>query len=386
MFRHMLWLCIFLQMGISEAAQVFAGPDTYSRIGSGLESVRNQWRSSCLDGSVQPSAANRSITMKMYASQSASEILEDQRGYGSAQVDFWVLGAKARSEFILRNSESSTQSSLIWSVEYRGASVHFNKRQLNARGQQALASPLAQQRQLCGDQFIIGAALGAKFYLAASLVFDSETKYRYFKTKVSASAFGGLLKKDKSSIDEVRRMAQDAHLSIQAFQYGGETFDLDLLSASQVSYCSMDNIEPCLERFSALHRYAFGAEGFRKHVDSKKPEKLAVLWLTASSYQDAGHFLRANPVPSALDPGFVTLSEQLFQWNGAVQQSISLVSARLADASRQARDKESEQRQLAALETKAKAIRAAAAVCSDQENYEACKSRIDSINAMVASP
>jgi hypothetical protein len=231
----MLWLCIFLQTGISEAAQILAGPDAYSRIGSGLESVSNQWRSPCLDGSILPSAPNRSITMKMYASQSASEILEDQRGYGSAQVDFWVLGAKARSEFILRNSESSTQSSMMWSVEYRGASVHLGKRQLNGRGQNALTRPLSEQRQLCGDQFIVGAALGARFFLAASLIFDSEVKYRYFKTKVSASAFGGLLKKEKSSIDEVRRMAQDAHLSIQAFQYGGETFDLDLLSASQVS-------------------------------------------------------------------------------------------------------------------------------------------------------
>jgi hypothetical protein len=148
----------------------------------------------------------------------------------------------------------------------------------------------------------------------------------------------------------------------------------------------MDNIEPCLERFSALHRYAFGAEGFRKHVDSKKPEQLAVLWLNASSYQDAGHFLSEEQAPPARDPGFVTLSEQLFQWNGAVQQSISLLSARLADASRQITEKESTQRQLAALESKAEAIRQAAAVCSDQENYSICKSRLDSINTMVASP
>jgi hypothetical protein len=386
MFRRLLWLCIFLQTGISEAAQIFAGPDAYSRMGSGLESVSNQWRPSCLDGSIQPSAANRSITMKMYASQSASEILEDQRGYGSAQVDFWVLGAKARSEFILRNSESRTQTSLMWSVEYRGASAYLNKRQLNARGRQALTRPLAEQRQLCGDQFIIGAALGAKFYLAASLVFDSEVKYRYFKTKVSASAFGGLLKKDKSSIDEVRRAAQNAFLSIQAFQYGGETFDLDLLSASHVSYCSMDNIEPCLDRFSALHRYAFGADGFRKHADKKKAEELAVLWLTASSYQDAGHFLSEDRLPTARDPGFVSLSEQLFQWNGTVQQNISQVSARVAQASRDAMERETAQQQLAVLQSKAEAIRAAAALCSDQENYELCKSRIDSINAMVASP
>ncbi len=386
MLRHVLWLCIFLQAGISQAAQIFAGPDAYRRIGSGLESVSNQWRSSCLDGSIQSSAANRSITMKMYASQSASEILEDQRGYGSAQVDFWVLGAKARSEFILRNSESSTQASLMWSVDYRGASLYLNKRQLNARGLQAITRPLTEQRQLCGDQFIIGAALGARFYLAASLVFDSETKYRYFKTKVSASAFGGLLKKDKTSIDEVRRMAQGAHLSIQAFQYGGDTFDLDLLSASHVSYCSMDNLEACLERFSALHRYAFGVDGFRKHVDSRKPEQLAVLWLHASPYQDAGHFLSEHHAPAAIDPGFVPLSEQLFQWNGAVQQNISQLRARLADTSRLASEKESAQRQLTALETKAEAIRNAAAVCSDQENYEACKRRIDSINTMVASP
>ncbi|MDQ3233255.1 MAG: hypothetical protein M3Q07_15670, partial [Pseudobdellovibrionaceae bacterium] len=275
MLRRLLLLCLFLLMRDGYAAQIFVGPDSFSRIGSGLDSASNQWRPPCFDGIIQPATPNRSITMKMYASQSASEILEDQRGYGSAQVDFWVLGAKARSEFILRNSESETQSSLMWSLDYRGASVYFNKRELNARGRAAAALPMAEQRKMCGDQFIIGAALGARFYLAASLLFDSQTKYRYFKTKVSASAFGGLLKKEKKSIDEVRQVAGDAHLSVQVFQYGGETFDLDLLSASQVSYCSMDNLDPCLERFSALHRYAFGPDGFRKHVDSRKPEQLA---------------------------------------------------------------------------------------------------------------
>jgi len=298
MFRRMLCLCILLQAGLSEAAQIFAGPDALPRIGSGLESVSNQWRSPCVDGTVQPSAANRSITMKMYASQSASEILEDQRGYGSLQVDFWVLGAKARSEFILRNSESRTQSSLMWSVEYRGGSVFLNKRQLNARGLQALTRPEAEQRQLCGDQFIIGDALAAKFYLAASLVFDSEVKYRYFKTKVSASAFGGLLIKDKTSIDEVRSAAQNAWLSIQAFQYGGDTFDLDLLSASHVSYCPMNHIEPCLERFSGLHRYVFGPDCFRKHAGSTQGGRLAVAGQDGGSFPDYGAFSGEGRAPN----------------------------------------------------------------------------------------
>ncbi|WP_141734143.1 hypothetical protein [Oligoflexus tunisiensis] len=386
MFRRVLLLCLFFQFSQTEAAQILVGGDAYHRIGSGLESTSQQWRPSCLAGTLQPSAPNRSITMKMYASQSTSEILEDQRGYGSVKVDFWVLGAKARSEFILRNSESETQASLIWNVDYRAASVFFNERQLNARGQQALTRPLAEQRQICGDQFILGAALGARFYLATSLIFDSREKYRYFKTKVSASAFGGLLKKDKTSIDEVRRVAQGAHLSVQAFQYGGETFDLDLLAASQVSYCSMDNLDPCLERFAALHRYAFGPEGFRKHVDSRKPEQLAVLWLNASSYQDAGHFLSESKAPPVIDPGFVSLSEQLFQWNGSVQQSIARVSAWLADPARDLTGKEQAQLELESLENKAKAIQAAAEVCANQENYQTCKSRIDSINTMVASP
>jgi hypothetical protein len=324
--------------------------------------------------------------MKMYASQSASEILEDERGYGSLKVDFWVLGAKARSEFILRNSESRTQSSIMWSIDYRGASVVLNKRRLNARGRQALGQPAAEQRRLCGDQFILGAALGAKFYLAASLLFDSEVKYRYFKTKVSASAFGGLLKKDKSSIDEVRRAAQNATLSVQAFQAGGDTFDLDLLAASHVSYCSMENLDPCLDRFTALHRYAFGPEGFKKHAATPLPEKLAVLWLQSSSYEDAGFFLGDTGSPGGEDPGFVPLSEQLFEWSVSVQQSIARTQGRLLELSRDGAEKAEAQRQLAALETAATAIREAAALCSDQDNYDACQGRLESIKAMLASP
>lgn len=386
MLSSLLLLCFFLQTAVGEAAQIFVGSNSFARINSGLESATNQWRPSCLDGSIQPAAPNRSITMKMYASQSASEILEDQRGYGSAEVDFWVLGAKARHEFILRNSESETQTTLLWSVEYRGASVYLNQRQLNTRGQNAASLSTLQQRQLCGDQFIVGAALGARFYLAASLIFDSQEKYRYFKTKASGTALGGLFKKDKSSTDEVRRMAESAHLSIQAFQYGGETFDLDLLLATHRSYCSMNNLDPCLEGFTALHRYAFGAEGFQKQVNSRKPEQLAVLWLNASSYQDAGHFLNADNVTAGMDPGFVTLSEQLFLWNRSVQQSIARVSARLADTSRSNSDKQTAQHELTLLQNKAQAIQAAAEVCSDQEDYASCKSRIDSVNPMVASP
>jgi hypothetical protein len=148
----------------------------------------------------------------------------------------------------------------------------------------------------------------------------------------------------------------------------------------------MDNLEPCLERFSALHRYAFGADGFRKHADSSRTEQLAVLWLNASSYPDAGHYVGEETAPEAMDPGFVDLSEQLFEWSSAVQQSISQVNARLLEMGRDGAGRDDAQRQLAALESKAEAIRKAATLCSDQNNYEACKSRIDSINAMVASP
>jgi hypothetical protein len=62
------------------------------------------------------------------------------------------------------------------------------------------------------------------------------------------------------------------------------------------------------------------------------------------------------------------------------------VNARLLEMGRDGPGRDDAQRQLAALESKAEAIRKAATLCSDQTNYEACKSRIDSINAMVASP
>ena len=125
--RLMLLLCFgFFPMPI-KAAQIFSGPNTYARIGSGLDSASSQWRTSCLDGTIEPSTANRSVNFKVYAGENAEEILEDQRGYGSIKVDFWVVGAKARSEFILRNTESETQSSVLWSLDYRGGSVLFNK-------------------------------------------------------------------------------------------------------------------------------------------------------------------------------------------------------------------------------------------------------------------
>lgn len=388
MTRLLLGLCFFCfaRATLSEAAQILAGPDSFQRLGMGLDSPSGQWRPSCLDGTVAAAAPNRSLNLKIYATQTADAILEDQRGFGSAQVDFWVVGAKARSEFILRNSESVSQASYIWSLEYRGASMIWDQRQLNARGLSAAKLEPEQQRKLCGDQFIQGSVLGARLYLAATLVFQSQEKYRYYKTKVSASGLGGLFKKDKKTISELREIAGDAYLSIQILQLGGQTFDLDLLAATQSSYCSMAKIENCLDRFTALHRYAFGPDGFRAHVDAQKPEQMAVLWLLGSTYQDAGHFLNPSDVPAGSDPGFVSLSDQLYQWNLSLQQRLTQTAARVWDETRTAAEREKSKIEYSVLQEQADAITSAANSCLNLENYDSCKSRIEALKTMVATP
>ncbi|MDQ3233251.1 MAG: hypothetical protein M3Q07_15650, partial [Pseudobdellovibrionaceae bacterium] len=232
------WLAIGLVYGphlLAGNIPVYDGGSLTS-IGAGVDSVSGKLSGRCLDGSIEDGPANATMSFQTMMTETIDDVLEQERGYGSASVDFWIVGAKAKTEFLIRNTETETQSSILWKFDYRGGTKVFRKRSVNALGLQALSIP-SKAGRTCGDSFISGAEMGARFWLAVNLIFENEEKYQYFKTKVSASAMGGLVKKSKTSIKEVQNIAKGAYLSIQYLQYGGESFDLDLINVSLPSVC-----------------------------------------------------------------------------------------------------------------------------------------------------
>ncbi len=374
---HYTLLCLSLWLpNLAWAGQVLTGPKTKIALGSGLDVNTGQIRGPCVEGSPSPNPSPKSLHFQLFSGQSSDEIFDQQQGYGSGQIDFWLLGAKARSEFIIRNGESRKQASMIWNVEYRQGSLNLLQPRWNAFGLSVLKDRPKVFSRLCGDQFVIGLAKGAQFFLSATLIFQNQEKYSYFKTRVSVSGLGGLIKKDKSSIQEMQDKARGAYLAVEYLQQGGDSFALDTIGASQASVCPIDQVEPCLDRLAALYRYAFGADGFRTHAETVKLEDQATLWSFSSSYDDAGLIL--TPFNSTVDSpsGFIDLSNELFLWSRRLQEEVADSSSRAFDPSQTQADRAEQFGRRQSLLKESELLQNIADRCLTDTDEKICRQRI----------
>lgn len=368
--KPIAFMIMLVMSGTAAGTEIYSYQDEISQLGRGFDTESQRTRGSCLDGSIEDGPANRQVQFRTYVEENSRDILDQESGSGSASVNLWVVGGKAKSEFILRNSETKQQTSVLWSIDYRGGSRIFTKRKVNYLGSVAASKGPVERRNACGDQFIGAAIVGAKVFLSAALVFTSEENYRYYKTKVSASAFGGLVKKSKTSIEEVRQIAKGAYFSVQFYQHGGNAFAAELIQASGPSVCKVEDIDKCLDKFQALYDYTFGKNGFQSSFGGET-ENLKPLYMIGYTYGDSGHIELDSTSGQYSDPGFAEISDKLYSTSRDIQSQMTILLAKLATASiTEATDL---QLSIEKLNQRFGRVKEVADLCRTTDLFEACK-------------
>lgn len=205
---------------------------------------------------------NEQISFQVHQSATVQDYLDQKSGGAGVGVNFFLIGGRAATDFLIRRTEHQKQVSLIFEVDYHYGSVWLKDPKLNPSGLKALSLTPEGQEDGCGTHYVDEARVGAKFMLAASLSFHSEEAYKRFKTKISVSFLFGLIKITKEFVKEFRDLAAEATLIVDAIQVGGQNIIPQHLLQPQ--YCKPDGIERCGQAFQELYQLIFGKDYLRE--------------------------------------------------------------------------------------------------------------------------
>ncbi|MFW7380426.1 MAG: hypothetical protein ACOH5I_16560 [Oligoflexus sp.] len=279
----------------AQAQRLHSGDQDISILGYGLDSQQNVLRQACISG-IPILHRNEMMELRVYQTADFDEYFRRQMGSGSVGVDIWLIGAKAKQEFIQRNTETEQRMSMMWEIVYEYGSQSLEQRQLSLIGLDAINRDDNEKLRLCGDRFVHSVKLGAKVLLAASLHFPTKESYQQFKTKVTVSILGGLIKFSKEFLKEMSEHGAEAILSIQALQLGGDPIHLESFAAKGQRFCQIQELEECLATFHSLYHYMFAEDGFRQSLQGQNIEQLYPFYFTTELYRESDHELLAPAI------------------------------------------------------------------------------------------
>jgi hypothetical protein len=245
----------------------------------------------CVQGDIQFTPIEKASFGFLY-DQTYESIMRESAGKAMGSINAVVLSGKASREFLIRKSQNNQSVHALWSFEYEKAWASNGEPEMNLIGQSAAERDLPGRVLACGDSFVSKALIGTKIYISASLYFFTKEAYQRFKTKVSASALGGLVKKSKTSIEEVREFSESAIFSVSATQIGGNEGKLSSLLQGGEIRCTLTNVDACADRYETLINYAKSSDIFP--ADSTPVENMPVLMGLTNYYSDYGLDLLAS--------------------------------------------------------------------------------------------
>ena len=194
-----------------------------------------------------------------YYDQSTEDVVHNLHLDGSGGVETWILGASAHASLAREFSSSNTNLSLIYEYILQGKTAVVDRPVLSDLGI-AMTQPnilSAEKRKNCGDSFVSGIHLGARFLVNAKLFFRDEATKNRFEVDASIE----ILKKTFTTtlVDQsFQKVIHDASIQVSAVQYGGSQtkFDEFIKTIGSSPSCSISNLTPCKEYFQKLLTYS----------------------------------------------------------------------------------------------------------------------------------
>lgn len=255
----------------------------------------------------------RQAEFRMHFAKDFNDLLKSRSGSGSVGVNIWLIGASARQEFFLRNSSSDQRVSMIWELSYHLGTVALENRSLSLIGQGASQRDERSKREICGDRFIDHVKLGSRVYLAVSLHFLSEEAYRQFRTRVTVSFLGGLIRFSREFVDTFQSFEDQVWLSVDVIQMGGDSEYLKGLGSEQRLFCDQRNLKQCAERFQAIYQYMYGAKGLQSSLREQDLSAYFPKYYWAADYRESLHDELQASQPGFEDKDLVAYEARKFQ-------------------------------------------------------------------------
>ncbi|GGX39715.1 hypothetical protein [Saccharospirillum salsuginis] len=238
--------------------------------------------SDCIVGEHQINRQSRS-SIRLFTSINENTFIQDYSINGSANLSFWIVGARGAARYLFEEATTNTKESNLFHFKVGGVNTRFDSNTMELN--RDISNP-----QLCGDRFVSQVSRGVEHKLIASLEFFESSVKKDFKASATISLFGGLIKKKKEYSSENREYLENAVMTITHYSTGLLSEELLRIRDYQQSpyvkyYCTYQMIDYCIEKANEYYNYLSSQEFIASVSDQ---DSYSTDTITLSKYEEAG--------------------------------------------------------------------------------------------------
>lgn len=234
----------------------------------GYDSFLNTFQSNCLEKEIDQLyyIGQNTGNTNYYFDQTSTQMKNKLNMRGSGGVNFGFISGNTEISLSKEYSSDSMTLSLVYENVIIGKSAIIIAPLLTNIGKSSINLSAYERQKICGNKFISGIHLGARFLSNLKIYFrNEEAKLRFIATVSFQILWASIA---KNIIDErLIQFKNDLSISVSAVQYGGDvnTFQNYVQNLGGQPSCSIDHLLPCQIYFQNLLKYS--SEDFPRQLN-----------------------------------------------------------------------------------------------------------------------
>ncbi|MBQ47422.1 MAG: hypothetical protein CMP10_08120 [Zetaproteobacteria bacterium] len=229
-------------------------------------------------------------------SSTIAQHFEQTTGFLSVGVNLFLIGASYSLEYLSKTLRTERSLTILFNYSTKAGSLIYKNRKLNQRGELASSQSAQKRKELCGEAFASQQSLGSRLFINATLHFKDKASLERFIHTIKISFLFGLITKTSRFKEETKTFTEDAYLTVDGYQEGGQDSDFNnLLQEIKQGPCHIKNPEKCIKGVNRLLQYAITPSGYRQQIALNNPplleelDNLSVLETELAAYHESGH-------------------------------------------------------------------------------------------------
>jgi len=236
-------------------------PGSYSDtafLGQAYDSTKSKlYNVSCVKGAELPGMGNSSSELTITSDMDYNSIIKKLDGDLNGSVTFPGVSAGTTGKFALDSQydDRSETHNIIWVGVNRKKVFKPGSIVVTDQGQQYMSGYQAMLQDKCGDEYVSEIQYGASLFATLKVQYLNSSD----KFEIGGALNVGVkevVKLDASAGITNSKMAKRTRVSVIAKQFGGNPSGLLTVIPQGIVSCSFDNMQPCIDAFNAIVKYA----------------------------------------------------------------------------------------------------------------------------------
>ena len=236
-------------------------PGSYSDtafLGQAYDSTKSKlYNVSCVNGTELAGVGNSSSELTITSDMDYNSIVKKLDGDLSGSVTFPEVSVGASAKFALDSQydDRSETHNIIWVGVNRKKVFKPGSLSVSEQGQQYITGYRAILQDKCGDEYVSEIQYGASLFATLKVQYLNSSD----KFEIGGSLNVGvkeIVKVDATAELLNSKMAKRTRVSVIAKQFGGNPAGLLSVIPQGIVSCSFDNMQPCIDAFNAIVKYA----------------------------------------------------------------------------------------------------------------------------------